>query len=125
MELGKPILFAATADAPRSRKFYTEVLGLDFVADEQFALVFNMGEMMLRIQKVEIHSPPPYTVLGWQTNDIATTIDALTERGVAFERYDFMEQDERGIWRPPGEGAHIAWFKDPDGNTLSLTQFLF
>lgn len=123
MNLGKPILFAATANAERARNFYSNVLGLTFVADEPFALVFDVAGTMLRLQKVEHHTPPPYTVLGWQTDDIARTIDGLCERGVTFERYDFMEQDARGIWHLPGDGARIAWFKDPDGNTLSLTQF--
>jgi hypothetical protein len=77
---------------------------------------------MLRIARVREFQPQPFTVLGWQVKDIAASIRELARRGVRFERYGFFEQDELGIWRAPG-GAQIAWFKDPDGNTLSLTQF--
>jgi hypothetical protein len=77
---------------------------------------------MLRIQKVEALTPAPYTSLGWQVGDIAAQVRDLSSRGVAFERYDWMSQDELDIWTTP-EGSKIAWFKDPDSNLLSLTQF--
>jgi hypothetical protein len=83
--------------------------------------VFHAGDTMLRIQKVREVSPPPFTALGWHVADIAADVAALTERGVAFERFGFLEQDAAGVWTAPG-GAKVAWFKDPDGNLLSLTE---
>ena len=119
--LDKPILFLATADAERSRAFYERVLGLDFVSDEPPALVFKVGHSMLRIQKVETFAPHSFTALGWQVSDIGATVATLQGRGVTFETFAGMNQDQRGIWRSPS-GARVAWFKDPDGNTLSLSQ---
>jgi catechol 2,3-dioxygenase-like lactoylglutathione lyase family enzyme len=116
-----PIAFVATAKPDEARAFYERTLGLDFVADEPFALVFDLGSIMLRIQKVDTLTPPPQTSLGWEVADIGAAVTMLAERGVAFEHFDFLPQDERGIWTTPS-GARIAWFKDPDGNTLSLTQ---
>jgi catechol 2,3-dioxygenase-like lactoylglutathione lyase family enzyme len=121
MPLDTPILFLATADAVRARAFYESTLGLACVADEPFALVFQVGRSMLRIQKVsEVHAPP-YTALGWAVADIRETVRALNGSGVAFERFDGMDQDANGIWKSPS-GASIAWFRDPDGHLLSLTQ---
>lgn len=116
------IAFVATTDAGRAREFYESVLGLRFVADEPFALVLDANGTMLRIQKVKELSPPPFTTLGWRVPDIATAVAELGARGVSFCRYDFLPQDERGIWTTP-DGARIAWFGDPDGNTLSLTEW--
>lgn len=114
--------FVATADPKRSRAFYKDVLGLRFVSDDFHALVFDLNGTGLRIQKTEKVSPAEYTVLGWQVNAIAVAAKMLSERGVKFERYGGFLQDELGIWQSPS-GAKIAWFKDPDGNTLSLTEF--
>jgi len=120
--LDTPVLFAATARAERSRAFYEGVLGLALVADETYALVFRVGRSMLRIQKVDRVAKVPYTVLGWAVRNIRRTVRRLAKAGVAFQRYDSLAQDEDGVWRSPG-GALVAWFQDPDGNTLSLTQF--
>ena len=116
------VAFVATTNASRARQFYEKVLGLRFVADEPWALVFDAHATMLRIQKVEKMTPQPHTSLGWEVPDIAAILQALLEAGVHCERYDFLEQDGLGVWSTPS-GAKIAWFKDPDGNTLSLTQF--
>jgi catechol 2,3-dioxygenase-like lactoylglutathione lyase family enzyme len=118
----KPIAFVATAAPAGAVAFYRDVLGLKLVEDSPFALVFDLAGTMLRIQKVETLSPLPYTALGWHVEDIAAVTQALTQRGVRFERYPRLEQDARGIWTSPS-GAKVAWFKDPDGNGLSLTQF--
>ena len=91
------------------------------MADEPFALVFQVGDSMLRIQKVNQAHPPPYTALGWLVADIRETVRAMKVAGVSFERYEGMKQDADGIWQSPG-GASIAWFRDPDGHVLSLTQ---
>jgi catechol 2,3-dioxygenase-like lactoylglutathione lyase family enzyme len=116
------IAFSATRDPERARAFYADKLGLKFVADEHFALVFEANGTMLRIQKAPSYTPLPFTQLGWQVANIERTVDVLSERGVVFERFDGFEQDERGVWTAP-DGARVAWFKDPDGNLLSLTSF--
>ena len=120
--LDKPILFLATANVERSRDFYQRVLGLDFVADEPPALVFQVGHSMLRIQKVERVQAAPYTALGWAVLDIRQTVHHLRAAGVVFQRYEGLKQDDDGIWLAPS-GAFVAWFLDPDGHVLSLTQF--
>ncbi|MFO0724156.1 MAG: VOC family protein [Myxococcota bacterium] len=116
------IAFLATVDPVRARSFYEGVLGLRILEDSPFALVTRAGPTMIRIQKVESFSPHPFTALGFEVVDIGAAIRGLAEKGVVFERYGFMQQDELGVWSAPG-GAKIAWFKDPDGNTLSLSQF--
>ena len=119
--LSRPILFLATTDPAQARAFFEDVLGLTFVADEPWALVFDVGGTSLRIQKVEELSEARYTVLGWTVEDIREAMEALVERGVSFEQYEFLPQDEHGVWETPS-GVKIAWFTDPDGNTLSLTE---
>ena len=121
-QLNQPILFLATANAERSRVFYERVLGLAFIADEPPALVFQIGQSMLRIQKVERVHKAPYTALGWAVPDIRRTVHDLRAAGVVFRRYEGMAQNEDGIWHAPS-GALVAWFHDPDDHTLSLTQF--
>jgi hypothetical protein len=91
------------------------------VSEDDFAIVFEAGGAELRVQKLPHVDPPSQTVLGWQVTSIRRTVDGLAQRGIAFERYPHIEQDDRGIWQAPS-GARIAWFKDPDGNTLSLTE---
>lgn len=122
MNLDKPILFLATANPKKSRAFYEETLALKFVADEPPALVFEVGDSKLRVQKVERVHSAPYTVLGWEVPDIRKTVQHLRRAGVVFQRYERMNQDEDNIWHAPS-GALVAWFLDPDSNTLSLTQF--
>jgi len=113
--------FLATADAVRAREFYESVVGLRFVEDGPFALVFDAHGVALRVQKVEAVTPVPYTALGWIVADIASTVRALSAKGVAFENYAGLGQNDLGVWTSPS-GAAVAWFKDPDGNLLSLTQ---
>lgn len=115
------IAFAATARPVEARAFYADVLGLRFVEETPFAVVFEHVGTTLRLQKVESLTPAPYTTLGWEVPDIDTAIDRLVDDGVELTRYGFLEQDERGVWTAP-DGTRIAWFQDPDGNTLSLTQ---
>ena len=110
------VCFAATAKALRARAFYGEVLGLRMVEDTPFALVFDANGTT-----VDAVASAGYTVLGWQVDDIRSIAPALTGRGVQFRRYDGMDHDEDGIWASPG-GALVAWFEDPDRNTISLTQ---
>jgi predicted enzyme related to lactoylglutathione lyase len=116
------ISFSATSKEKAAKEFYEEVLGLTLVSDDKFALVFEVNGTMLRVQKVEKVNPHGYTALGWNVTDIKKEVNDLIKRGVKFGRYDSIKQDEQGIWTAPG-GAMIAWFTDPDGNILSLTQF--
>jgi catechol 2,3-dioxygenase-like lactoylglutathione lyase family enzyme len=120
--LGKLMAFVATSDAARSLAFYRDVLGLALVADEEHAIVFDSRGTMLRIQKAHAVTPAPYTALGWHVDDVRAAIAGLRERGVVFERFAHFAQDSDGVWTAP-DGTKIAWFKDPDGNLLSLTQF--
>jgi catechol 2,3-dioxygenase-like lactoylglutathione lyase family enzyme len=116
----KLVAFVSTTDAARSRAFYEGTLGLRFVSDEPYALVFDVNGTMLRVQKVERVTVASGTTLGWQVTDIASEVRALSGRGVTFERYEGMQQDELGIWAQGG--GKVAWFKDPDGHVLSLTE---
>ena len=116
------VAFVATSRPESAKSFYEQTLGLRLVSDDAFAIVFDANGVMLRIQKVQGHTPPPYTVLGWDVTDIQASVNELSSRGVRCERYEWLGQDESGVWDAPS-GAKIAWFKDPDGNTLSLTQF--
>lgn len=121
--LGKAKLtaFAATAHPRRARTFYQKTLGLRLLTDDRFALAFDSGGVQLRIQKVERLDPQSFTVLGWEVTSIKRAMMSLSKAGVTFERYAFLEQDEQGVWTAPS-GTKIAWFKDPDGNLLSLAE---
>jgi catechol 2,3-dioxygenase-like lactoylglutathione lyase family enzyme len=115
--------FVGVRDPESAKQFYRDKLGLRLVEEQMpFALVFDAAGIMLRVTIVGPFTPHPYTVLGWETPDIVVEIGKLTKRGVIFERFPGLPQDSLGIWTAPG-GAKIAWFKDPDGNILSLTQF--
>lgn len=117
----KLIAFIATRDGVKARAFYEGILSLAVISDDPFALALDAHGTMLRVQKVAELTPPPFTALGWQVTDIRATVAALLAAGVTCQSYPGMTQDEHGIWRAPS-GALVAWFKDPDGNTLSLTQ---
>ena len=117
------IAFAATTDAGRAKAFYHDTLGLKLVEENGFALVFDAAGTMLRVQRVQEVLSGKYTALGWHVADIEAKVDELTAAGVRFENYSMPGQDQKGIWTPPGSNAKVAWFKDPDGNILSLTQF--
>jgi catechol 2,3-dioxygenase-like lactoylglutathione lyase family enzyme len=116
------IAFIAVTDVDRALAFYRDRLGLDLVEESPFGCVFRSGPTMLRVTRVDEVRVAPYTVLGWRTDDIFTEVRTLTGRGVVFTRYDDLPQDDIGIWHTPS-GDRVAWFLDPDGNTLSLTQF--
>jgi catechol 2,3-dioxygenase-like lactoylglutathione lyase family enzyme len=119
----KPIGFIPTTNAEAAKTFYKDVLGLEFVSDDGFALVFNSGGIMLRVIRVQgpAFEPQPFGIFGWEAPDMEATVDALAAKGVVFERYGFFEQDARGIWTAPN-GNQVAWFKDPEGNTLSVSK---
>lgn len=119
----QPVILLPTVKKAEAQEFYQNVLGIDFKYDDGFALVFETGGKMFRLTPVQEFTPHQFSVLGWEVGDISATITGLTERGVVFERYDFpwMEQDEQCVWTAP-DGTKVAWFKDPDGNLLSVSQ---
>ena len=97
--------------------------GLRPTHEDDFAAVYDLNGTMLRISTMPTHTAQAHTVLGWEVHDITDTVKSLRSAGVSFVTYDGLEQDELGIWSPPGGSTKVAWFKDPDGNLLSLTQF--
>ena len=117
----KIVGFVPTKDSQKAQAFYEGKLGFQFVSDDQFALVMRAGETMIRIAKAQDFTPAPYTVLGWEVRDIEAIVRWLTQRGVVFEKYPFVQDRELGIWTTPG-GDKVAWFKDADGNILSVSQ---
>jgi catechol 2,3-dioxygenase-like lactoylglutathione lyase family enzyme len=117
------IAFVAAPDGDRALEFYRDIMGLELVADTPFAIVMRSGATSVRIQKVASLTPAQHTVLGWRVDDIEAVNRALAARGVKFEVFPGMTQDGAGIWTTP-DGSRVCWFKDPAGNTLSLTQFL-
>lgn len=118
------VAFLATTQPERAKAFYSEVLGLKLAEDAGFAIVFSAGGTTLHIQKVKEFSPLPFTALGWKVADVKAAVEKLSKKGVRFERYRELTQDDAGIWTTPDGSAKVCWFKDPDGNTLSLTQYL-
>jgi catechol 2,3-dioxygenase-like lactoylglutathione lyase family enzyme len=118
----KLMAFVATSDAARAQRFYEGVLGLQFLLDDAFALVFDANGTMLRISKMGKVAPPAHTVLGWEVDDIRAAVNELKTRGVDFLMIGGFNQDDLGVWTAP-DNTKVAWFKDPDGNTLSLTEF--
>ncbi|WP_183567381.1 VOC family protein [Mucilaginibacter sp. SP1R1] len=113
--------FAATVNPAAAKVFYQDILGLKLLSEDDYALEFEANGTRLRIAAVKEFTPFPFTVLGWDVDDIKGTAASLTHKSVVFEKYGFLEQDELGIWTAPG-GVKVAWFKDPDGNVLSLSQ---
>jgi len=114
--------FAPITDVDRAKEFYRDKLGLTLVEEQHpFALVFDANGTMLRLTMLKEFKPFPFTILGWQVPDIVVVAKALATAGIQCERYGHFKQDEHGIWSAPG-GAKVAWFKDPDGNVLSISQ---
>src|SRR5215469_2005146 len=112
--------FIPTVDGERARAFYVDKLKLQFISDDQFALVVRANRNNIRIAKVDAYNPLPFTILGWEVSDVEQTAKELSAAGVVFEKYPWVP-DPSGIWTAPG-GAKVAWFKDPDGNVLSISQ---
>ena len=120
LDAQKVMAFVATRDGGRARDFYEGTLGLQVISDDDYALALDAHGTQIRIQKVALFTPHPFTALG-QVSSSDDTVEALSARGVIFEIFPGMNQDSRGVWQSPS-GARVAWFKDPDGNTLSLTE---
>lgn len=116
------IAFATIVDVERAKHFYRDVLGLNLVSEEPpFALIFDANGTMLRWGMAKKLPEAHGTVLGWQVPEIDVAVKELLECGIQFERFEGLEQDDKGIWTSPS-GAKVAWFRDPDGNILSLSQ---
>jgi catechol 2,3-dioxygenase-like lactoylglutathione lyase family enzyme len=119
-----PVCFVLTADRARSKPFYAEVLGLRLLGEDAHAATFDLGNRTpLRLTDMPGHRGTGHTVVGWNVADLVGTARALRAKGVTFTIYDGFGQDADGIWHSPDGGAKVAWFPDPDGNLLSLTQF--
>ena len=118
------VAFVPTRDPQRARRFYEQTLGLEFVSEDPFAVILRANGVMIRIVNVssvkEFH-PFPFTILGWQVPNAEDIVRELRDKGVVVERFPGMAQNDLGIWQSPS-GARVAWFKDPDGNVLSVTQ---
>jgi catechol 2,3-dioxygenase-like lactoylglutathione lyase family enzyme len=119
---GKAMTFIVTRDRAKATAFYGGTLGFTQTGEDPFAAVFDLNGTMLRISTVKEHKPATHTVLGWEVPDIAAAVQALKAKGVIFNVYEGFGQDALGIWHAPS-GDKVAWFLDPDGNNLSLTQF--
>ncbi|MEO0450666.1 MAG: VOC family protein [Pseudomonadota bacterium] len=122
LTISKATVFLATSNAEAARLFYEQTLGLALEADDPFALVYQLAGAELRISKVPNHTPLPFTVLDWQVDSIDDAHRALAGKGVEFSIFEGMGQDEKGIWASPDGRARILWFKDPDGNVLSVSE---
>ena len=113
--------FVPTVKPKEAKVFYSDILGLELLSEDDYALEFNANGTLFRVIIVPELTPHPFTTIGWDVEDIEAVINTLNSKGVFCENYDFMPQDELGIWTSPN-GSKVAWFKDPDGNILSLTQ---
>jgi predicted enzyme related to lactoylglutathione lyase len=118
-----PVTFILTADREKAKPFYSDVLGLTQTGEDEYATNYDLNGTPLRLTSVAGHTPGPHTVLGWNVPDIAATAKELNSRGVKFEIYEGFGQDADGIWHAPDRNVKIAWFLDPEGNNLSITQF--
>lgn len=113
--------FIPTIMPEEAKTFYQDKLGLKLLSEDKYAMEFDANGVSLRVTTVPVLKPHEFTVLGWNVPDISSLISLMNSKGIFFEKYNFLQQDDLGIWTAPG-GAKVAWFKDPDGNLLSLTE---
>jgi catechol 2,3-dioxygenase-like lactoylglutathione lyase family enzyme len=121
LESATPAIVICTRDRARATAFYGNTLGLPLSHEDNFAAVFNTGGVTLRVSVVADFTPHDHTILGFHVPDVPATVQALREKGVTFNLYPRFRQDDNGIWTAPGRSVQVAWFKDPDGNVLSVT----
>jgi catechol 2,3-dioxygenase-like lactoylglutathione lyase family enzyme len=124
LALARPVAMVATKDRKVAEAFYGRALGLERKGEDGFAALFDLAGVTLRLTEVPGYSAPPHPVLGWEVPDIEAAVDALAANGVAMNLYEGLGQDDRGIWTAPDGSFKVAFFSDPDGNGLSLTQIL-
>jgi catechol 2,3-dioxygenase-like lactoylglutathione lyase family enzyme len=118
----RPVAMIVTADRARAEPFYADTLGLRRTGDDGFAALFDLAGVPLRLTQVPGHAASPHPVLGWEVDDMDAVVDALAAAGVAMTVYEGLGQDAKGIWTAPDGSCRVAFFADPDGNVLSLTQ---
>jgi catechol 2,3-dioxygenase-like lactoylglutathione lyase family enzyme len=116
--------FVPTSDTARAQNFYQNTLGLRFISEDPFALVFEAAGTMIRVVRVDQFTPAPFTILGWDVADIDETVHSLAAKGVQFHQYGLPGQAPNAVWKSPDGSAKVAWFPDPDGNTLSISQHI-
>ena len=116
--------FLPTANFAVARPFFEDLLGLELVAEDDFAMTFDANGTTLRLSLAEGFTPQPFTALGWWVDDVVGMAESLHDAGIEFQRYPGMQHDEQGLWSPPGSQVKVGWFLDPDGNTLSITGFV-
>jgi catechol 2,3-dioxygenase-like lactoylglutathione lyase family enzyme len=121
LEAAEPVVIICTRDRARATMFYCETLGLKLAHEDNLAAVFNSGGITLRLSTVVDFVPHEHTIVGFRVSDVGATVSALREKGVTFNTYEGFSQDEFGILTLPGGAIRVAWFKDPDGNVLSVT----
>jgi catechol 2,3-dioxygenase-like lactoylglutathione lyase family enzyme len=119
--LGQLKAFVPTVQPEKAKSFYKDILGLKLLSEDNYALEFEANGTLLRVIIVQELKPQVFTVLGWNVSDISSVIKSLNDKNVFCEKYDFLEQDNLGVWTSPGR-SKVAWFKDQDGNILSLTE---
>ena len=119
----RPVIIICTRDRAKSLPFYRDILGLPLVAEDRFAAIFALPGAIMRLSDVSDWTAHDHTVFGFDVDDVAATAKALAAKGLSFTRYPGFDQDENGVWISPDGGAKVAWFKDPDGNSLSLAEF--
>jgi catechol 2,3-dioxygenase-like lactoylglutathione lyase family enzyme len=120
----RPVAMINTADRNRAEAFYARTLGLRRTGDDGFAALFDLAGTTLRLTEVPGYAAASHPVLGWEVADIEAAVAALAASGVAMAIYEGLGQDQRGIWTAPDGSCKVAFFNDPDGNVLSLTQRL-
>jgi catechol 2,3-dioxygenase-like lactoylglutathione lyase family enzyme len=121
LEAAKPAIVICTRDRARGTVFYRDTLGLTVAYEDSFAAVFNIAGITLRVSTVADFTPHEHTILGFSVPDVPATVKALRDKGVTFNIYQGVSQDELGVWTAPGATVRVAWLKDPDGNVLSVT----
>jgi catechol 2,3-dioxygenase-like lactoylglutathione lyase family enzyme len=121
LESAQPAIVICTRDRDRATAFYRDTLGLVLTREDRFAAVFATGGITLRLSLVADFTPHEHTILGFVVQDVKTTVKALRDQGITFNVYPGFTQDELGILTLPAGAGHVAWFKDPDGNVLSVT----
>jgi catechol 2,3-dioxygenase-like lactoylglutathione lyase family enzyme len=121
LESATPAIIICTRDRARAASFYRDILGLSLIHEDNFASVFNIAGVTLRVSLVADFTPHEHTILGFKVTDVSAIVKALREKGVVFMNIQGFRHDELGIWTAPGGAIRVAWFKDPDGNLLSVT----
>jgi predicted enzyme related to lactoylglutathione lyase len=120
--VGMPVAFVNVANRERAMAFYQGVLGLTVRSSDAFGDFLQLDSALLRLTAMPDHKAHPHPVLGWNVDDIGATVSVLRDRGVTFTVYEGIGQDDQGIWTAPDGQAKVAWFSDPDGNVLSISQ---